>query len=254
MSELRRERERRGLSLDDVAERARIPRRYLVALEEDDHDLLPQGPFRRGYRRQYQAWLGISDAASSELTAKTVAVQPVERTDPTVADRHAALTAGLPRPRGAKAAAPPGETPVVRLVLGGFLLTMLGVLVVRVGGGLWDRAPPDSPLPLDVGLAGPGGATATTGAVAAAAAAPARAPRILRVRSTEETPITVRADGVVVQEGRIAPAVTLEFSADDRIELEAEDLTLLTIWVDGDKIDPLGNLSRRRRLVFLRDS
>jgi transcriptional regulator with XRE-family HTH domain len=243
MSNLRDERERRGLSLDDVAERARIPRRYLVALEEDDHDLLPQGPFRRGYRRQYQAWLGLAEGNDSDLTAKTVVVQPVEITDPTVADRRALLTDNLTRPRTPKAPAKAGEPPVVRLVLGGFMLTMLAVLVVRVGGGLWSRSTD---------------ATAPAGDVAgsepAAAAAPERAPRILRVRSTEETPITVRADGVVVQEGRIAPAVTLEFSADERIELEAEDLTLLTIWVDGDKIDPLGNLSRRRRLVFLRDS
>ena len=58
MNELRHERERRGWSLEDVADRTRIPRPYLEALEDGNHDVLPPGPFFRGYLRQYLEFLG----------------------------------------------------------------------------------------------------------------------------------------------------------------------------------------------------
>ena len=44
MNELRHERERGGWSLDDVADRTRIPRPYLEALEDGNRDVLPPGP------------------------------------------------------------------------------------------------------------------------------------------------------------------------------------------------------------------
>ncbi|MCK6506388.1 helix-turn-helix domain-containing protein, partial [Myxococcota bacterium] len=63
--DLRTERERRGLSLAQVAASCRIPQRYLEALESGRREDLPKGPFLDAYQRQYLAYLGLP--ADAEL-------------------------------------------------------------------------------------------------------------------------------------------------------------------------------------------
>jgi transcriptional regulator with XRE-family HTH domain len=56
---LRRERELRHISLDDVAERTKISRRYLEAIEEGQYDRLPGETFVRGFIRSYAQFVGL---------------------------------------------------------------------------------------------------------------------------------------------------------------------------------------------------
>jgi cytoskeleton protein RodZ len=56
---LRRERELRQISLDDVAERTKISRRYLEAIEEGQYDRLPGETFVRGFIRSYAQSVGL---------------------------------------------------------------------------------------------------------------------------------------------------------------------------------------------------
>jgi cytoskeleton protein RodZ len=56
---LRRERELRHISLDDVAERTKISRRYLAAIEEGQYDRLPGEAFIRGFIRAYAQSVGL---------------------------------------------------------------------------------------------------------------------------------------------------------------------------------------------------
>src|SRR5919109_3458956 len=56
---LRRERELRHISLDDVAERTKINRRYLEAIEESRYDRLPGETFVRGFIRSYAKAVGL---------------------------------------------------------------------------------------------------------------------------------------------------------------------------------------------------
>ena len=56
---LRRERELRHISLDDVAERTKISRRYLEAIEEERYDRLPGETFVRGFIRAYAQSVGL---------------------------------------------------------------------------------------------------------------------------------------------------------------------------------------------------
>jgi cytoskeletal protein RodZ len=56
---LRRERELRHISLDDVAERTKISRRYLEAIEEEQYDRLPGETFVRGFIRSYAQFVGL---------------------------------------------------------------------------------------------------------------------------------------------------------------------------------------------------
>jgi cytoskeletal protein RodZ len=56
---LRRERELRHISLDDVSEQTKISRRYLEAIEEGRYDRLPGETFVRGFIRSYAQSVGL---------------------------------------------------------------------------------------------------------------------------------------------------------------------------------------------------
>jgi len=58
---LRREREMRGISLDDIAAATKIGTRLLRALEEEHFDSLPGGIFNKGYVRAYAKYVGINE-------------------------------------------------------------------------------------------------------------------------------------------------------------------------------------------------
>ncbi len=61
---LRRERELRGVSLDEIAVATKIGTRLLRALEDEQFDLLPGGIFNKGFIRAYAKYLGIDEEAA----------------------------------------------------------------------------------------------------------------------------------------------------------------------------------------------
>ena len=58
--ELRREREIRGISLKEIADATKISRRFLDAIERNDHKTLPAPVFTRGFVREYARYLGLN--------------------------------------------------------------------------------------------------------------------------------------------------------------------------------------------------
>jgi len=67
---LRREREMRGITLDEITESTKISRRHLEALEGEHFDQLPGGVFNKGFVRAYARFLGIDeDQAVADYSA-----------------------------------------------------------------------------------------------------------------------------------------------------------------------------------------
>src|SRR5260370_29519693 len=58
---LRREREMRGITLDEISESTKISRRHLESLEREDFDSLPGGLFNKGFVRSYARFLGLDE-------------------------------------------------------------------------------------------------------------------------------------------------------------------------------------------------
>src|SRR6266478_147140 len=58
--ELRREREIRGISLKEIADATKISKRFLEAIELNDHKTLPAPVFTRGFVREYARYLGLN--------------------------------------------------------------------------------------------------------------------------------------------------------------------------------------------------
>jgi len=82
---LRREREMRGISLDEIATATKIGTRSLKALEDEKFSILPGGIFNKGFVRSYARYLGMNEdeavadyqAAMKEqpVSVKTIAAQ-----------------------------------------------------------------------------------------------------------------------------------------------------------------------------------
>ena len=69
---LKREREMRGVSLEEVSAATRIAPRCLVALENEQWDQLPGGVFNRGFIRAVARFLGLDeDSLVSEYALET---------------------------------------------------------------------------------------------------------------------------------------------------------------------------------------
>ena len=60
VARLRQQRERRGVTLDSIAERTKIKRSLLVALEQNNLSRWPEGIFRRAYIRSYADAIGLA--------------------------------------------------------------------------------------------------------------------------------------------------------------------------------------------------
>jgi cytoskeleton protein RodZ len=103
---LRREREMRGVSLDDIAEATKIGTRLLRALEEERFELLPGGIFNKGFVRAYAKYLGLNEeeAVADYLQAagetipdpRVIAEQNSTRIDRSGGDSDTSRPAGFP--------------------------------------------------------------------------------------------------------------------------------------------------------------
>jgi cytoskeletal protein RodZ len=76
---LKRERELRGVKLEEIAESTKIGKRNLVALEEEHFDQLPGGIFNKGFVRAYAKYLGLDEeqAVNDFMVASANYDQPV---------------------------------------------------------------------------------------------------------------------------------------------------------------------------------
>src|SRR5271165_3433230 len=86
---LRREREMRGISLEEIMATTKISRRLLQALEDEQFELLPGGIFNKSYVRSYAKCVGINE---EEAVAEYL--QAAKETPPdtrVIAHQHASL-------------------------------------------------------------------------------------------------------------------------------------------------------------------
>jgi hypothetical protein len=58
---IKRERELREVTLESVHEATRVPMKFLVALEADNHEVLPHPAFVKGFMKSYAKYLGLDE-------------------------------------------------------------------------------------------------------------------------------------------------------------------------------------------------
>ncbi|MEN9784762.1 MAG: hypothetical protein RLZZ299_26 [Pseudomonadota bacterium] len=79
-AELRAAREARGWTLDHVSRELHVDPKFLDAIERDDDDALPRGPYAQGWRDRYRSLLGLAAAPAPRPTPTTSEVTITETT------------------------------------------------------------------------------------------------------------------------------------------------------------------------------
>jgi cytoskeleton protein RodZ len=218
---LQRERELRGITLDEIADATKIGKRSLRALEEEDFGTLPGGIFNKGFVRAYAHYLGIDEEQAVTDYLAAVKAQAAARTG-TPAQ---AVAAAPPAPSPAQPGAAEAHTPIQARL--GVALATGAILLAAASFTLWKFYPSDAADPAEeqVSIAVPTALpddeqadlaalaeeeeaeeAATPGGEAAPAAEPGGF--VLLVRARERAWVSVVADGRTVYEGEMDAADT----------------------------------------------
>ncbi len=247
---LKREREMRGVSLDEISSATRISTRFLEALEREQWDRLPGGVFNRGFVRAVARFLGLDEETLVAEYALAINARP----EPAV---------------WAAAAAPPLATARRKVHIGGrsraFPWRAAALLLALAGGGwfAWHRYAPlvtawrkpvpepaspaqrQSPSAARLPEASPG-----TSGTQADAAEPATLE--LKIETTRPTLVSVIADGKSVFEGRMSAGQSRQFRAQEQFQVSAGNSTAVLLELNGQMMAPLGTPGRPGRVTLSR--
>jgi cytoskeleton protein RodZ len=264
---LRREREMRGVTLDEIAESTKISRRHLESLEKEDFESLPGGVFNKGFVRAYARFLGINeDQAVADYVAVAQEAPPAENQFPL--DIHEEPNREL-NPRRS-------NLPLVLAVT-----ALVGVLI---GYSVWLRsrkvehsdsvsantpaAPaPSAPSPRAVEhqeqkAAAPAPTPApvqpVVAPVARKSAEDAQAARkkgaehtfFIVIKAKEDAWISVIADGKTVAQGVLGQDKQKLVKAGKQIILKTGNAGGLEVSYNGRPLGPIGSESETRTLMF----
>ena len=271
---LRRERELRGISLDQIATATKISTRMLKAIEDEKFDLLPGGIFNKGFIRAYAKFLGIDEEQA--VADYVAAIGPEEQVDniPQMAD--------IPdRPaRQVDEEATISWNAIVALVL----IMVLGY------GGWWvynhrkteresrissapvatPAAAPTEPAPAETKAPAPAGRTintpknapvqnsssAATPAVSQAAlktdaTTPVTKPAVdLVIHTSEESWVQAVADGKTVFSETLPAATEKHVTASRRITLTVGNAGGVEVTYNGAALPDIGGPGKVRTIVF----
>jgi cytoskeleton protein RodZ len=270
---LQREREMRGITLQEIAEATKIGTRSLRALEQEQFDKLPGGIFNKGFVRAYARYLGIDEeqAVADYLAAAKASEEPAE-------------------PKHEEVEAASAETPISTGTPWLAFAVIVVVAVVAAGGWyLYNRrkAQPGAPpppaqetsvpaapaaLPSSSVPAAPSPTPAVTPATAAPTSAPAASdkkaaavptelaagasvssetsPITLRIRARADSWMRITADDKLVMSEILGASQEKVVRADRTIVLDIGNAGGVEITQNGKPLPPLGPEGKRRVVTF----
>jgi cytoskeleton protein RodZ len=227
---LKRERELREVSLQEITSATRIGPRFLEALENEDWEKLPGGVFNRGFVRSIARYLGLNEEVL-------------------LGEYDLAHGAQVPTPNGQpemKESVSPRWKPAI-VVLGAVLLL---AAIITSGFLLWKhfaarRSARQTPA---VSVSAPGAAQPAASVVPASAQTPVlqssapvdSGPLDLLVSANGATHLLVVADGRVVFYDEIHAGESHHFAAQDNFEVTAADAGAVLLELNGQAMPAIG--------------
>ena len=224
---LKRERELREVSLNELTKATRIGPHFLEALENERWEKLPGGIFNRGFVRAIARYLGLDE--ENLLAEYDLAYG--ETTIPT------------PAPYENKIPRPPMWVPIVGV------LVILGVLAGIVAGGIYGlrryaahraakKSSGSTALPTQ-SPSQPKGADPATGGDPAPGDAAASVPLDLSVSTSATTRVRVLGDGALLLDAEIPAGGSRHFSARQQFEVTASDSSAVLLELNGRAMPPV---------------
>jgi len=267
---LKREREMRGVSLDEISAATRIATRFLQAIENEQWDQLPGGVFNRGFVRAVAHYLGLDEeniVAEYALAVNDRPTVPVwTGSPPKVTPDRPWLAWGL------------AAVIVVAMVAGGWLGTRR-ILAWRAARRAARSAamsvtpspvtmpapqPAEAPSPVPDNMA-----PATVAAsdmppdvppapVTASPATPA-SPTVsafleLKVQAVKKTKLTIAADGNQVFDETMKAGENHVFEASDQFNVSAHDAGALQLELNGKTLAPIGPSGHAGKVTLTREA
>ncbi len=164
---LRQARESKGLSIIEISEQTRVPRRFVEAIEAGRWTELPPGPYAVGFTRALSRAVGVSETEAAALARSEIASDPGMAAPPT--------------PYSPYEPADSARVPPRRLA---WTAAIIGILLIG-GYGLWRSVQDLTPAAIGAeGETAEAPASEAAGAAAAAPAAPVAANAPLVIRAT----------------------------------------------------------------------
>ena len=243
---LKRERELREVTLQEITSATRIGPRFLEALENEEWEKLPGGVFNRGFVRSIARYLGLDEEAllgEYDLAHGTQIPVPEE----------------TPEPK--KSSQSRWKAAVVALIL---LVLVAGAIY---GGFVaWKyyaarrsvRQTPEAGPPAPAALPPPAivptaQEVPTEKPVAPLPAKPLTGPLQLMVSASTDTHLLVLVDGSVAFYDEVHAGQNLRFTADNGFEVTAADSGAVLLEMNGQAMPPLGVPGRSGTIKLSRD-
>jgi transcriptional regulator with XRE-family HTH domain len=205
---LKREREMREVSLEELTKATRISTRFLLALENEDWEKLPGGVFGHGFIRTIARYLGLDE--ESLLGEYDLARSNQSQVAPAKPEER------IP--------SPPKWLPVVAVLA--LLLVLAGLFYAGRYGWRRYAAYRDGKKSAESGLAGQPQANATT--------------LDLSVSTSAATHVLVSADNKLVLDTDLPAGETRHFFANQQFEVTAGDSSAVLLELNGQAMPPLG--------------
>ena len=207
---LKSRREQRRLSVQSVHQETRISREFLEAMEAGRWDAFPAEVYCQGFLRRYAAFLGLDPEETlrlyrSELDAVKAGQAEMEKR--TTSTRRKEQSAHFNR-----------------------IVVFMGLLAVI--GGLWLyslMSPAKGPVQ-------PPPAAPAAAPILSGSAPPVRL--TLRVRSLSRSWLRVSSNGTLRFEGFISSGSVRIWESEDRFLVSAKDPGQVSLWLNGEPIDP----------------
>jgi cytoskeletal protein RodZ len=240
---LKREREMRGVSLEEISAATRISTRFLAAMENDQWDQLPGGVFNRGFIRSIARYLGLDeDSLVAEYALGTAANEEVRA----AAQRAAEI------PRNWQ---PAVVVIVIILAIGGGVFAAYhyrGWIAERLhkrvsGAGSYSGGTPSA------GLPGQPASPANVPATSAAGDQPASQMLTLSLQAAKAANVKVVADGSTVFDGSLETNEGKQFEAHDTFDITSSDSDALVLELNGQPVPPSGTPGQPMSVTLTRN-
>jgi len=230
---LRREREMRGVSLDEISAATRISTRFLEAIEKDQWDQLPGGVFNRGFIRSIARFLGLDeDSLVAEYALGTASDAHV----------HVATQRYRQMPRNWRPAAA-AVVAIAFIVVGG----VAGYH--RYGSGIAARIHARY---LAARAGANSGATSSQSAPPPASN-PALAGLSLKLQAGKPANVKVIADGKVVFDAAVQPDDVKQFDAQYNFEITSSESGAVSLELNGQTMPPMGTSGQAGSVTLTRN-
>lgn len=276
---LKREREMRDVSLEEVSAATRISVRFLEALEDEQWERLPGGVFNRGFIRSVARFLGLDEEGLIAEYAMETRERPeiaVWTKEPVLPQPHWAGIIGVAvallilifsgwfiYTEYGPAIARWHEThPVVKSILNRFHRQMAADVNTPSGTHAAASVPPSSLSHSEAegaSSANPGKSPVSgVGSIPTVSAAPAKplvdGPLELKVEAGESSDVTVIADGKSVFSGRLDALRSLNFQAQKSFTVTSSKSSAVLLELNGRTVPPLGPPGKPGKITLTREN